>query len=182
MPEIVCVEPAIDFNASVRRVSANDSLVFPHVDSCMSVTLMVSPDVLIGGHAGMMDHQTYEMQADVNLSDMLTRMINFTAGRRVVRAIFVGNDDTAAPDGENWGLNQAFAQVRNALNNQSLPCVRVNTSGTGKGVDVFFDNGPMRLRVQHYQFEAGRADLGVPTRRAYALDVPYHAIRDADVS
>jgi hypothetical protein len=75
MADIVCVEPGVDHERSVVEVSGSDTLVFPHVDSCMSVTLFVPSSTLIGGHAGMMDTTTYEMNASGLLDAMIQRML-----------------------------------------------------------------------------------------------------------
>jgi len=60
----------------------------------------------------------------------------------------------------------AFAQVRQAVNRIDLPCRLINTHSPAKDVDMFFDNRPMRPRVQNYQFEATRENPGVSARRA----------------
>jgi len=182
MPEFVCVEPAISFDQSVTTVRGNDSLVFPHVDSCMSVTLLISPDILIGGHAGMMSHITYDMSAAANLTAIIERILKEVGGRTITRAVFVGNNQVDAGPGENWELVTQVDLIRKAAKNQQLACPLINTCATPKGVDVFFDNGPARLRVQKYVFDKARADTAPPKRQTYAYDVPYHAIRDCAVT
>ena len=175
---VVCVEPAVNAAHSVVTTNGNDSLVFPHVDSCMSVTFMVAPDVLIGGHAGMFDHNPpYGPQAGANLLAIVTTMMGLVAGRAIQRVVFCGNNMGGGP-GTNWALPARIAALRLATGNPALPCKLVNSANTGGGVDVVFNNGTMRMRVQAYQFEAGRGDLGVPAQRAAIYDVPYHAIVD----
>lgn len=179
MPQ-VCVEPAVDFDGSVRVVSDNDVLVFPHVDSCMSVTFMVSPGTLIGGHAGMMNHEApWNMQAATNLRAILQRMLGQTHGKTVVRAIFIGNAANTADPDENWDIPGQMAFLRARTGNGTLPCPLINSGAIGGGVDVFFDNGRLRLTVQRYQSDRTRGFTEAPPLRANPLlDVPYHAIRD----
>ena len=74
MADIVCVEPGVDHERSVVEVNGSDTLVFPHVDSCMSVTMFVPSSTLIGGHAGMMDTTTFEMNASGLLDAMIQRI------------------------------------------------------------------------------------------------------------
>ena len=181
MADIVCVEPALSLANSVVEVANNDTLVFPHVDSCMSVTLFLPPDTLVGGHAGMMDTTTFEMNAPVLLASMVTRMLTRAGTRKITRAVFAGNANPNAAGGENWRVGTQIARLRQVTGNPNLPCPLINSWDSARGIDVFFENGPTRLKVQLYQFEANRADLGVPTRRASVLDVPYHAIRDVEV-
>lgn len=177
---VVCVEPAVDVDASVRVVADNAVLVFPHVDSCMSVTLMVSPGTLIGGHAGMMNHeQPWNMQAATNLRAILERMLAHVHGKTITRAVFVGNAANTADPDENWDLPAQMAFVRTTARNDTMPCPLINSGGIGGGVDVFFDNGTLRLKVQRFQSDRTRGFLDAPPLRANPLlDVPYHAIRD----
>jgi len=171
---VVCVEPAVSGPNSVVTTAGNDSLVFPHVDSCMSVTFMIAPDVVIGGHAGMFDHNPpYGHQPAANLAAIIAGMQALVAGRPIRRVVFVGNDDGT------WGVAGQIAALRAAAGNPNLPCPLINSAQHGGGVDVVFNNGTLRLRVQGYQFEAARGNLGVPAVRPALLDVPYHAIRDA---
>jgi len=67
------------------------------------------------------------------------------------------------------------------LDNPHLPCPLINSWETAKGIDVFFDNSELRMKVQLYEFERIRGELGVPARRSPRLNVPYHAIRKTDV-
>lgn len=179
MPQ-VCVEPAVDFGSSVRVVADNDVLVFPHVDSCMSATFMVSPGTLIGGHAGMMSHEApYAMQAATNLRAILQRMLALVHGKPVTRVVFVGNAANTADPDENWDLPAQTAFLRARTGNGTLPCPLINSGAIGGGVDVFFDNGTLRLKVQRYQSDRTRGFLDPPPLRPNPLlDVPYHAIRD----
>src|ERR1700722_18561422 len=111
MADIVCVEPGVDHERSVVEVSGNDTLVFPHVDSCMSVTLFVPSSTLIGGHAGMMDTTTYEMNASGLLDAMIQRMLRLVGTRKIVRAAFAGNANPNAGGGEDW---QGVTQIARA--------------------------------------------------------------------
>ena len=181
MADIVCVEPGVDHERSVVEVNGSDTLVFPHVDSCMSVTLFVPSSTLIGGHAGMMDTTTFEMNASGLLDAMLQRMLRLVGTRKIVRAVFAGNADPNAAGGENWQVVTQIAKLRRMADNPHLPCPLVNSWETAKGIDVFFDNSELRMKVQLYEFERNRGELGVPARRAPVLNVPYHAIRKTDV-
>lgn len=180
---VVVVEPAVNVAHSVGSTAGNDSLVFPHVDSCMTVTFMVAPDVLIGGHAGMFDHNPpYAMQPAPNLQAIIGAVQGLVAGRTITRVVFVGND-VGGNLGGDWNLAAQIAALRVATGNPNLPCPIINslTYGGGGGVDVVFNNGTMKLRVQGYQFEPGRGDLGVPAVRPALLEVPYHAIRSGNL-
>ena len=86
--------------------------------------------------------------------------------------------NTADPD-ENWDLPGQTAFLRTRTGNGTLPCPLINSGGIGGGVDVFFDNGTLRLTVQRYQSDRTRGFTEAPPLRANPLlDVPYHAIRD----
>jgi hypothetical protein len=181
MADIVCVEPGVSEAHCVVEVNGNDTLVFPHVDSCMSVTLFVPSSTLIGGHAGMMDTATFEMNASGLLDAMIQRMLRLVGTRKIVRAVFAGNANPNAGGGEDWQVVTQIAKLRRLVGNPHLPCPLINSWETPKGVDVFFDNAELRMKVQLYEFDRNRGELGAPTRRAPALNVPYHAIRNAEV-
>jgi hypothetical protein len=181
MAEIVCVEPGVSQERCVVEVNGGDTLVFPHVDSCMSVTLFVPSSTLIGGHAGMMDTTTYEMNASGLLTAMIQRMLRLVGKRKIVRAVFVGNANPNAAGGEDWQIVNQIGQLRQTVGDPHLPCPLVNSWETPKGIDVFFNNAELRLKVQLYEFERSRGELDVPTLRAPVLNVPYHAIRNAEV-
>jgi hypothetical protein len=165
----------------VVEVSGRDTLVFPHVDSCMSVTLFVPSSTLIGGHAGMMDTSTYEMNASGLLAAMIQRMLRLVGKRKIVRAVFVGNANPNAAGGEDWQIVNHIGLLRQTTGDPHLPCPLINSWQAPKGIDAFFDNSELRLKVQSYEFERSREELDVPTLRAPALNVPYHAIRNAEV-
>ncbi|MGH7117555.1 MAG: hypothetical protein ACREFP_00925 [Acetobacteraceae bacterium] len=175
---VVCVEPAVNALHSVVQTAGNDSLVFPHVDSCMTVTLFVPPDTLIGGHAGAYDHlPPHAAQPAVNLQAIVAAMQALVpGGRPITRVVFVGSDTGGGP-ATNWNVPARIAALRLATGNLNLPCPIVDTLFAG-AVDVVFNNATMKLRVQGYQYEPGRGDLGVPAVRPALLEVPYHAIRD----
>ena len=179
MADIVCVEPGVD-HARVE-VNGSDTLVFPHVDSCMSVTLFVPSSTLIGGHAGMMDTTTYEMNASGLLDAMIQRMLRLVGTRKIVRAVFAGNANPNAGGGEDWQVVTQIAKLRRIADNPHLPCPTGQFMGDGEGHRRLLDNSELRTKVQLYEFERNRGELGVPARRAPILNVPYHAIRKTDV-
>lgn len=148
----------------------------------MSITVMLATNVLIGGHAGMMDTRTYEMRAPGLLSEMMDRMLTMAGTRAITRVVFAGNNDPLATGGENWELPVQITRLRKVTRNPSLPCPIINSSSVSNGIDVFFDNGDAKMRIQKYEFERSRGDLEAPTHRTPMLDMAYHTIRDTTLS
>ena len=112
---------------------------------------------------------------------MLQRMLRLVGTRKIVRGVFAGNANPNAAGGEDWQVVTQIAKLRRMADNPHLPCSLINSWETPKGIDVFFDNAELRMKVQLYEFERNRGEVGVPARRAPVLNVPYHAIRKTGV-
>ncbi len=186
MVQKLCLEPAWAKQPSdiVVEVSGNDSLVFPHVDSCMSVTLFISSSTLIGGHAAMMSHLPPFGQDPTKLLDkMIGLMLAEVKGRAITRAVFVGNAKPQARNDENWRVADQIARLRLQTKNANLPCPLVNSWNVAGGVDVFFDLGQLRLKVQKWVKTAKRGFYDPVALRGndLLLNVPFHAIRDKEL-
>src|SRR5262249_42880769 len=105
---VVCVERTSDAPLAKDAVwvKNGDQLYYPHVSSCVSVTLVFEQG-LLGGHASQVTaDQKGDFRQAENLKDVITRMKNEDPGKEkrgaLKRIYFIGLIDT-----EEWNLDQA---------------------------------------------------------------------------
>lgn len=88
----------------VVNVGPYNTLYFPNVDSCLSITYVLENNHLIGGHAGWGSN----MQPQINAQRVVTNMngIRYTLGKKIEKIFFIGdlasyNTNTLLPNGFN---------------------------------------------------------------------------------
>jgi hypothetical protein len=82
--------------ADVVVASANETVVFPYVDSCIAVIFMLSDDTAVCGHASA--EMMGKIDRKMMLGDITDRMLEeIPKNIEVVRRIFVGASDWKGP-------------------------------------------------------------------------------------
>ncbi len=71
----------------IVQVQQGDTLYFPNVDSCMSITYVLDDDSFIGGHVGWGEN----MQPDTNANRILDEMAQISSTTKVIKIIFIGD-------------------------------------------------------------------------------------------
>ncbi len=162
----VCVEPGVSQADSVVVADVDEILVFPHVDTCVAVLLILTGGVLVGGHAsrGDMGDAGGFPDARKNLLDVLVRMSGLAAGK-VAGAIAFGQFDTVAKGNSCWDWTFQEMAVRDIADNESLPIHRIDTGNAVSGVDIFADPGTRVIEVQRCVKDPSRGFLDAPRRQ-----------------
>lgn len=157
---IPCYEPSLFPNQCIVRADRNDTIVFPHVDSCMAVTVFQGRGEkfwAIGGHCPMFDDAP-ELSATGTIVRFCERMCNAESIRSstIEKIIFVGgNKRKRLTEVEHYSISQALAVF--GLNKQTNAAnwAIVNVRNAENGVDVFVDLPKQRLSIQQYKKDLG---------------------------
>ena len=168
----VCYEPALFSDKCIVRAARGDTIVFPHVDSCMAVTVFQGVGEkfwAIGGHCPMFDEKSDPFSPGA-AADTLVRFCERMCDSEKIRSypiekvIFVGgNKRKVVTQFEHYSIGRALgvfglARLPNAAN-WGVGNVR-NCEG---GVDVFVDLPKQRLSVQQYQKDPSQEAFASPT-------------------
>jgi hypothetical protein len=156
MVEIVCLEAALAFRNELFDIvdaDDNDSIVFPHVDSCVAVIFLLSKGKARGGHVSVAA-ASGKVGSEESLREMLGRMLEWGGGGAVEQVIFVGHPA--------WkGFCDKLPGEQKEL--EKVPIV--NLCKFNDPLDVFVDLGPQKLRVQKWVKDTTRHDTKAPKRR-----------------
>ena len=181
MVDRVCVEPAVSHDLSVVTATGNDTLVYPHVDSCMSVTAFVSPGTLVGGHAGVFSMSEMDLNASKSLSDIIDRVLAAVGTGKITKVLFVGSETLPTDPGysaqTDWKLPTQIAKFEAHQRDPKISYVRLKSNERASGVDVFVDLARLRLAIQDFVPDRSRIDTAAPTRRTPIYDKPFHAVK-----
>lgn len=173
MVNVVCTEPSFDSEGGKSIVTAkdNDVLIYPHVDTCMTITLFLANGTVMGGHASMFDMELMEqlgaIDATAALNKFCTGMKSALDGAKINKIVFVGGSmqKKFSPD-SHYSMRAAQA-VFGQNSDQSTPGFAfVNTINSSSGIDVFFNLGTNRLSVQKYDKTIPRGKLDAPVLRS----------------
>lgn len=161
MVDIVCLEAALAFRNDLMDIvdaADNDSIVFPHVDSCVAVIFLLGKGRARGGHVSMTPASTSmggtaEVGYEPSLTEMLGRMLEWGSGDKVEEVIFVGH-----PTWKGYCDKLVSKQ-------EKLTKVPVRTiCAFNDPIDVFVELGTQKLRVQAWK-KGARDDAAPPLRR-----------------
>jgi hypothetical protein len=153
---IPCYEPSLFPEHCIVRADRNDTIVYPHVDSCLAVTVFQGYGEkfwAIGGHCPMFDDAP-QLSATGTLVRFCNRMCDSQNIRSstIEKIIFVGgNKRKRLTEVEHYSISQALdvfglSKQRNAAN-----WALVNVRNCANGVDVFVDLPKQRLSIQKFQ-------------------------------
>ena len=137
MPTIQCVEPANALPGGpdfMVNVGAANELLFPHVDSCLAIAMLLNDGRVVGGHVGMMMPGAQNLDPGGNAANMCGNMLALVAPATLDRLVLVGD--------ANWENDfNTGADVIQALIQQSAAPIShfVDTGAFGGGVDVSFN-------------------------------------------
>lgn len=169
MPTIRCVEPANAVPGGDQflvQVAPANELLFPHVDSCLAITFILSDGRLIGGHVGMMMPGAGNLDPRGNANALCNQMLALVPPANITRLVMVGD--------ANWeqDLNDGTDIIQELINTTHAPISYfVDTGAYGGGVDVSFN--PRRSMMFIQLCTGGRA---LVHQRPYA-EMVGHSIR-----
>jgi hypothetical protein len=154
--DVVCLEAALAFrNEMMDIVDAgdNDSIVFPHVDSCVAVIFLLGHGKARGGHVSISAASGKTGYAE-SLQEMLERMLDWGSGEAVEQVILVGHHDWRKHGDTLVGQQAKLAQVP-----------LVNLCKFDDPLDVFVELGAQKLRIQKWE-KGVRHETAAPDRRS----------------
>ena len=128
---------------AVQRAQVADRLIFPHVDTCMAVIFFLTDGTAIGGHVPMQWHGDDPLIPAQNFRRVVRMMIDrIPHGRRVTRAVSVGDENSAIANGIPYEVNS----LRRLLAGRLTPQARVDHQNENEehGFDLY-----VRVRDQH---------------------------------
>lgn len=139
-------EPAIGGRVNTIQIgAAGDRLIFPHVDSCLGICLLLANGSMVGGHVPMQLGANDPMAPAANAERIMVNMLRVVAlqcqGSAVQKLITVGDDTLPAPFG--YDTNRL-----NQLTNPANGHVHLDSSAHGGGVDMVVDGPQQTVRVQ----------------------------------
>lgn len=170
MGTIVCVEPSVSEEDSVVFCSQADTLAYPHVDSCMTVTVFLQDGSVWGAHSPI-----YGSHDDFGSRDMATnalvrmcQKISAVIQPPITKIVFVGfNTRKGIGDGTHYRISKAMGVF--GLSKQFQGWAFVNTRNSDGPIDVFFDRPSQTLSVQNCDKGEQRAFLDAPALRQQAV-------------
>lgn len=135
MSTIRCVEPGLSVETGqpyVVRVNATDELLFPHVDSCLSIAIVLQNGQMLGGHVGMQMPNADDLDPYGNALAITDQLMKMAGSDPIARVILVGDGGTWENDFiGNRNVVQAVLQRIGAQHS-----LFVDTGAYGGGVDV----------------------------------------------
>ena len=173
MGNVVCTEPSFESEGGKSIVTAqnNDVLIYPHVDTCMTITLFLGNGDVMGGHASMIDMELMEqlgaIDATAALNKFCSGMKSAVSGTKINKVVFVGgNMKKKTEAASHYSTRQAHA-VFGPNSDQSTPgFALVNTINCNSGIDVFFNLATNKLTVQKTDPSIPRGKLDAPVLRS----------------
>jgi hypothetical protein len=167
-----CVEPALAVmgdpnNTFLVNVAAGTELLFPHVDSCMAIAMLLVDGRIIGGHVSMqLPVANAPLDPLGNATAMLLQMNVLRGVTAVSKLVLVGD--------ANW--ENDFVTGTNIIRQItiSVGCadrLHVDTGNYGGGVDVSFN--PRRSLVFITRCTGGHA---IVLNRTYAMIVGHQRV------
>jgi hypothetical protein len=143
-------------NAGLQQI-----LVYPHVDSCMTVTVVTAKG-LVGGHVSM---QGFGEMPDpggaiVSFCEMMKDMIN----GEIMKVMFVGTNLKKSEEGgmAHYTLGAALEALGANTNKKLDSFVSINTRNVMKAIDIFVDLGSHTLAIQKSDESRSRKPLEAP--------------------
>lgn len=140
--DIYCYEPGLHgVFKSLVVAQATDRLIFPHVDSCMALCLILKSGATVGGHVPMQMGADAPLQpannAQFYLGKMLTELAGLQPGGAAAPPMLVtcGDERSATAGGMGYGIAALGARVGGR---------HLHLEATGLVVNVFAD-GPNRM-------------------------------------
>ncbi len=179
----VCVEPGVSQADSVVVADVDEILVFPHVDTCVAVLLILTDGKLVGGHAsrGDMGDAGGFPDARKNMLDVLVRMSESALGK-VASAIAFGQFDTVARGKSCWDWVFQEMIIRDIADKETLTVHRIETYTAANGVDIFADPGTRVIEVQRCVKDPSRGFLDAPRRqKTPALTLAFDMLKSASL-
>jgi hypothetical protein len=155
MVDVVCLEAALAFRNEMMDIvdaADNDSIVFPHVDSCVAVIFLLGKGKARGGHVSVTS-ASGTTDSEFSLTEMLERMLDWGSGGTVEQVIFVGHPS--------W---KGYCDKLVAKQDKLAKVPVVNLCKFNDPLDVFVELGPQKLRVQKWA-KGARDDTAAPARR-----------------
>ncbi len=162
---VVCVEPSV--SAADCRVTAKDQdiLVYPHVDSCMTITVFLAGGTVVGGHVSMWDDDTASLDATVAISNFAKKMKPLIT-TTIEKVMFVGANMRKSQGASHYSLRSALTEL-GASTNKALPSfLFIDTVNTDTAFDLFVDLGSHTLTIQRWDKADKRGELEPPKRSA----------------
>ncbi|MEO3473822.1 hypothetical protein AAFN86_18285 [Roseomonas sp. CAU 1739] len=157
MVDVVCLECALAFRNEMMDIvvaDGNDTIVFPHVDSCVAVVFLHAGGKATGGHVSLTAASGGFGEA-LSLTEMLGRMLDWTPDP-VQQVIFIGHHD--------WrGVCDTVIASQPKL--AAVPYA--NVCRFNDPLDIFVELGSQKLRVQNWQKDTARHETVAPARSGH---------------
>jgi hypothetical protein len=196
--DLLCLEPGLgDGKLWVVYAKATDRLVYPDVDTCMTVTFLLSTGEMIGGHAAMQapgDDPSAFPKASRSLAAIVVKMLEIKAlcssGSKLQRAIFCGEfnktlmsdmskigaeEGTAARKMYDWKANKLFAPL-GQIDPTFKPQFSLLNTTWHAPVDIFADGPRKRFVVQKHAKHTVPSATGVPPLGTPVYDEAFSAL------
>jgi hypothetical protein len=145
MGKVKCVEPGFSVEGKGSHVgvaSADDELVFPHVDSCLGIALILSDNRMVGGHVGAFTPKD-EYDPSGNTMKVLDEMLELAGQGQIAKIVCLGDSE--------WGTSfGVIEQIQNKVGKtKPLLFVRKNCKDPVEhGVDFTLDGKDKIMTVQ----------------------------------
>lgn len=165
MPNRVCTEPSIEGGTCRIKATQQDILVFPHVDSCMTITVVLE-DGLLGGHVSMSDEDSFDVNPTLSITNFARKMKAMITGK-ILKVIFVGANmqKSYAGGAAHYTLRKALEELGADTNKAGGAYLFVDTCDTEQPFDLFFDLGSHRMTIQRWRPDSTRGALDAPPIR-----------------
>lgn len=152
MPPIRCVEPALAnaIDLSVVDVPAGQELLFPHVDTCLAMAMLLADGRTIGGHASMQAADPNAPLDPYGNAKLMLASMNMLRGATVVtKFVLIGAG--------HWLDDFVRGKDIIAKMRARVVCVNslyVNTNSFGHGADVLMDSANSQVVITHADTQA----------------------------
>lgn len=155
-----CVEPANlnEGDGYVVLAAADEEILFPHVDSCLAMALVLSDGRLVGGHVGVQWDGNAGLEPADNAVRIMGEMLQKRGNTGISKVVFLGDPAWSAHfiGEQNWAnddpLRPAVPAVKALLPN-NVAGTRTLVKGTvDGGVDFLLTTAPSTaIKVSRYK-------------------------------
>ncbi len=143
--DVNCYEPGLHGTVqAIVTANAHDRLIFPHVDSCMALCLLLNNQQMVGGHVPMQLGQGAPLAPAANAQRFLMNMLRLATlqlGGQVTLLISCGDERSLAAQGQTYGLGTLSGMVHQR---------HLHLEATGYAVNVYVDGLAGTVTVNDY--------------------------------
>lgn len=172
-----CVEPAnvADGDGYVVVADSSESVLFPHVDSCLAIAFMLADNRIVGGHVGMQWGGSDDIKPADNSLRIVDEMLTCVGRSKISYVVFLGD-----PNWKNGVMREMWSEMDSVTRYNMRPVLgeilaRIQQlPGTQRPANVLtllkgeIDGGVDVCVTRHPGLNVTVSRFKVPCRRLYA--------------